>query len=140
MAMARGTDRPEKETPEFLFSQKGSTTIYAGAVVVAASDGYAKPGVAAASLRFLGVAAHDSVNAGADGAKFVRLHGPIGSGGKPRAWKFKNDATTPLTIADVGKAAALKDDETFSGDATSRTTMGKLLSVESDGVWMQFSL
>lgn len=138
MALAKSENREEKVATELLYDQKGSTTIYGGAVVVCASDGYAKPGVAAASLRFLGIAKHDSVNAGADGAAKVAVLGPIGPDGKPRVWKFKNDATTPITIAGVGAAAALKDDETFSGDATSRTTMGKVVRIDSDGVWMSF--
>lgn len=147
MALSKQTDTPTMAYSELEYPQKGSTTIYGGGVVVcAAADGYAKRGLTATSLRFLGIAKATVVNAGADGAKKVVVQTPVDESGKLRMWKFSNDTGTPLTQADVGAAPYLKDDNTFSGDSTGRTAMGILKRVDGasadggPGVWVQFPL
>jgi hypothetical protein len=41
-----------------------------------------------------------------------------------------NDTGTPLTVADRGKAAFIKDDQTVSGDSTGRSALGMVLDVD----------
>ena len=54
------------------FKVAGSTTIYKGALVSIQTDGYVAP-LTAAEL-FAGIAYEEIVNAGADGAKSVRIY------------------------------------------------------------------
>lgn len=115
------------------YEQKGSTTIYGGSLVVAAADGYAKPGLTATGLVVLGVADADSVNAGADGAAKVLCHGSHAPNGKRRLFRFKNATSSDAcTIADIGRDVYIYDDETFTTTSSGRSVGGKLREIEED--------
>lgn len=113
------------------YKQKGSTTIYKGSIV-ALNAGYAAPGASAASLICVGMAVEKSANAGADGAVEVKVEEGI--------FKFKNHGTNTVVAANVGSIAYIEDDETVGNLATSKSAAGKIVRLDSDGVWVKMGL
>lgn len=109
---------------------KGSTTIFQGALVVM-ETGLAVPGKVATGLVVLGAAKETVVNAGADGAKKV-----LASRG---TFKFFNYASDAVTAADLGKDCYILDDQTVAKTSATntRSIAGKIIAVESDGVFVR---
>jgi hypothetical protein len=106
--------------------------IYAGALVAADATGYAVPGATATTLTALGRAEEFVDNsAGADGAVSVLVR-------RGKAFKFANDGGDAVTQAALGKNCYIVDDQTVAAtDGTgTRSVAGKVLGVESDGVWV----
>ena len=134
MALSGFNSTRARESFEDEYAQKGSTTIYGGGIVVAAADGYAKPGLTATGLVVLGVAAHDSVNAGADGAKKVRCVGSRGvPDGKKRYFRFKNaTGDDACGQAEIGRDIYILDDNTMTKTSSGRSIGGKLREIEKD--------
>lgn len=138
MALSKFNDTEAREQTAFEYLMKGSTTVYGGALVVAAADGYAKSGLTATGLVVLGVASATVVNGGADGAASVLVEGPIAPNGKRRLFKFKNAAAgDALTVAEIGRDAYILDDETYTKTAAGRSVGGKLRKIDADGVWIE---
>jgi hypothetical protein len=109
---------------------KGATTILQGALVVMES-GLAVPGKTALNLIVLGISEETVVNAGADGAaKVIPKRG---------VFKFFNHGADAILAGDVGKDCYLVDDQTVAkGSGTNtRSVAGKIISVESDGVFVR---
>ena len=107
--------------------------IYAGALVVANATGYAAPGSTATTLTYLGRAEASVDNTGgADGAKTVMVRRKV-------AFKFANLAADLVTQADLGKTCYIVDDQTVAktNGTNTRSAAGKVLGVESDGVWVE---
>lgn len=148
MALSKHNDTEAREQTAFEHLVKGSTTIYGGSLVVAAADGFAKPGLTATGLVVLGMASQTVVNAGADGAAKVLVEGPVAPNGKRRLFRFKNaTAGDALTQAEIGRDAYILDDETFTKTATGRSVGGKLREIEKDAagtatgyVWIELPL
>lgn len=133
MALAADRNTPMKDGELISVPVATNVKIYAGALVAANATGFAAPGAVATTLTYLGRAEEYVDNTGgADGAKkvLVRLN---------KAFKFKNAAADLVTQADLGKTCYIVDDETVaktSGTST-RSAAGKVVGVESDGVWVQ---
>jgi hypothetical protein len=53
-----------------------------------------------------------------------------------KAFKFANSATAAVAQAHVGKNCLVEDSVTVSSDTTNDIVAGKVLSVETDGVWI----
>lgn len=105
--------------------QKGSTTVYTGALVVI-DAGYAKPGTAATGLVVCGLATETKTNSGADGANTVHVD------------FLKEKVLVPLVglsgelvAADVGELVYVDDDQTISHTATGRSAAGILWKIET---------
>ena len=106
--------------------------IFAGSLVAANATGYATPGAVAATLTYLGRAEETVDNTGADGALSVLVR-------RGKAFKFANSATDAVTQASMGKVCYIEDDQTVSAtsDTLARSAAGKVIGVETDGVWVQ---
>ncbi|MCB5204246.1 hypothetical protein LH464_17405 [Neorhizobium sp. T786] len=118
---------------EGVYSQapmKGATTILQGAIV-AVEAGLAVPGKTALALVVLGVAPTTIKNTGADGAVMVAA--------KRGTFKFFNLGADAITAGDVGKDAFLVDDQTVakSNGTNTRSVAGKIIQVDSDGVFVR---
>ncbi len=109
---------------------KGVTTIHQGALVVM-DTGLAVPGRTATGLIAIGVAEAGVVNSGADGAKKVLA--------KRGTFKFFNHGADAVTAADIGKDCFIVDDQTVAktNGTNTRSIAGKVVSVESDGVFVR---
>ncbi len=118
---------------EGVFSEapmKGATTILQGALVVSES-GLAVPGKTAASLTVLGMARETVVNSGADGARKIPF--------KRGIFKFFNLGADAVVAGDVGKDCYVVDDQTVAktSNTNARSVAGKVMAVESDGVFVR---
>jgi hypothetical protein len=105
--------------------------IFAGSLVAANATGFATPGATATTLNYLGrsEACVDN-SAGADGALTVTVR-------RKKAFKWKNSGTDAVVQADLGKTCYIEDDQTVSHTATGKSIAGKVIQLDSDGVWVE---
>jgi hypothetical protein len=89
------------------------------------------PGATAVGLKAAGRAEEYVANAGLDGAATVRV--------RRGAFKWKNAVADAVAQANVLGDCYVVDDETVAKtDGTgARSKAGKVLAVESDGVWVE---
>lgn len=122
------------------YPQKGSTTIFQGALVVL-NAGYAAPGTAAASLIAVGRAKRHYANAGADGAVPKDINGRSYTQAlievEEGIFKFANSGGDLVVAADVGGLCYITDDQTVCHTATGKSVAGKVIQLDSDGVWVR---
>lgn len=86
-------------------------------MVATNSKGFAVPAHDATAKLFFGRAEHDVDNTqGADGAAYIAVT-------RNRHFMFANDATAPLTQADIGRPVAITGDGTVG-----KATQGKLIA------------
>lgn len=131
MALSQDRQAPSRDGLVMAFPVKAGVKIHAGALVVL-DAGYAKPGVKADGLVFVGRAAQQADNAGgADGAAQVLVQ-------RKRVFRWKNSAGGgKVAQADVGGAAYIADDETVTKTAAGASKAGTVLAVDDDGVWVE---
>jgi len=112
------------------YGAKAAAKCYKGALI-ALNSGYAAPGATATGRVAVGVCLETTDNtSGADGALLV----PIRSG----IFKFANHGADLVVTADHGKTCYIVDDQTVAktDGAATRSAAGKVVLVESDGVWI----
>lgn len=136
--MALTADRATQQKDGVLISLPVSAGVkcYAGGIAVT-NGGYAEPGTEAAGLACAGMFTETVDNTtGADGDKSV----PVRRG---RAFKWSNSTSADeITNADILSDCYIVDDETVAktSDAGTRSKAGKVIGVESDGVWVEIPL
>ena len=137
MALASDRNVPRHSSagvPNVLaFPQKGSTTLYNGALCVL-NAGYLAPGTAATGLITAGVRTKGkSANVGADGAVgYSAVEVTAG------VFPFKNSSSgDAITQADVGADCYIVDDETVAktNGSNTRSKAGKIVAVDANWVW-----
>jgi hypothetical protein len=120
---------------DYSFPVKASTACYAGGIAVL-NAGYAAPGTAATGLIAIGRFEADANNAsGAAGAIQALV--------KPGVFKFGNSSAGDLIAqADVGADCYIVDDQTVAktNGSNTRSRAGKIVAIDSDGVWVQIGL
>lgn len=120
------------ETRSAFYPVAASTKIYAGALVVLNSSGYAENATAAASKTAVGVCTETVDNTGANGAKEVKVCKGI--------YKFANKSGDLLTIAQTETSAYIEDNDTVRLTSGSTSAAGKVERVESDGVFVRVGI
>ena len=133
MALTADRNTLRKDGELIAVPMAANAKIFAGGIVVANATGYAAPGSVATTLTFLGAAEEYKDNTGgADGAKTILVR-------RKRAFKWKNYATDLVTQAETGKTCYIVDDEQVAktNGTSTRSAAGKVLGVESDGVWVE---
>lgn len=122
------------------YPQKGSTTIFQGSLVVL-NAGYAAPGSTATGLIAIGRAKRHTANAGADGAVPKDINGRSYTQAlieiEEGVFKFANAAGDLVVAADVGGLCYITDDQTVNHTATGKSVAGKVIQIDSDGVWVR---
>lgn len=109
---------------------KAGVKIFAGTLVAIDATGHAIPAKTAADLTAAGRAEDTVDNAtGADGDTVITA--------ERGAFQWDNDASSPVTQADVGKECYMLDDETVTANATGTSVAGRVLQVNSNGVWVE---
>jgi hypothetical protein len=132
MALSAARNTPARaDRLELSLPVKGSTTIYAGSLVVVAA-GYAAPGSTAENLIAAGRAEETVANAGADGAKAITV--------KRGVFKFANSGSDAVVAANVFGNCYVEDDQTVCKTATGKSVAGKVVEIASDGVWVEVGL
>lgn len=130
----RNTPRAEGDVQSY--PVLAAMKIFAGALVVLEAAGYARPGIAATGLVTVGRAEKYVDNSGgANGALTVDVHSGV--------FRFENSAAADLiTAAEIGDDCYIVDDQTVAKtDGTgSRSVAGKVVQVDTQGVWVKIGL
>jgi hypothetical protein len=121
------------------YPQKGSTTIYQGALVMMDTSGYARPGAATAGCFGVGRARSNGglgswANTGSDGDETVDVDEGV--------FGFDNSASADeITSAHVGAVAYIVDDETvaLTSNSGARPPAGIIRRVEGGQVYVEMS-
>lgn len=134
MQLTRDRNTPLREGELIPIPVAAAANIHAGALLAMNAFGYAQPATNVAGVIAAGraEAAIDNT-AGADGAETVLVRRGV--------FKFANDATLPVTQAQVLQNCYIRDDQTVRafdpGAGAPNPVAGKVLGVESDGVWVE---
>jgi hypothetical protein len=128
---ARGAESAFPSGP-LPYKMKGGVKILKGTIVVL-DAGFAKHGVAAASLIVVGKAAETVDNtAGADGALEIQVEEGI--------FKFGNHGVNTVVAANVGSDCYIEDNQTVGNLITGKSRAGKIMRLESSGVYVKIGL
>ncbi|MCE9939958.1 hypothetical protein [Serratia liquefaciens] len=128
------TDRntPYKDGELFPVPIAAATEIFGGHIVAGNVAGFAVLATAVAAQVTLGVSdgyADNSAGTAGDAVALVR---------RGKSWFFANLGGDAVTQADIGKACFVADSQTVAKTSNSdaRPVAGKVLGVESAGVWV----
>lgn len=134
-ALATARNTQERTGVVFDFPVAATTKIYQGSIV-ALNAGYAAPGATATGRIAIGRAEETADNtSGSAGAIKVRV--------KRGVFKYGNSSSgDQIAQADVGADCYIVDDQTVAktNGSSSRSVAGKIVGVDSDGVWVQIGL
>lgn len=132
---ALGTDR---NTPRAAGSIKSLpmavALIYAGAIVMRNSTGFATKGAVSTTLIGVGRANERVDNSGGSA-------GDLRIAVEPGVFRYGNSASTDaITIAEIGKPCYVVDDQTVAKTSGSgaRSIAGFVYDVDAQGVWVEF--
>lgn len=108
--------------------------IFAGALVMRNATGYLVKGVT--SLNLIGVGRADDQVDNSGGAD-----GDLSLAYRPGLFRFTNDGTDTVTIADIGTVCYAVDDQTVANtDGTgTRSKAGIVEMLDTQGVWVSFN-
>jgi predicted RecA/RadA family phage recombinase len=124
---------PQKVGDIFAFPVAASTTIHQGSLVVL-DAGYATPGATDTGLVAVG-RAEASATAVSAGDAMVEVRRGV--------FRFANSGGgDAIAQADAGADCYIVDDQTVAktSDTGARSRAGKVVAVDSDGVWVQIGL
>jgi hypothetical protein len=117
------------EGPEIPYPVEAIAVIYKGALVVVNADGYLEPATSATG-KFAAGKAQEAVDntGGADGDKTCVVRWGV--------HKWENSGSNTVVQADLYDLCYAEDDQTVGNDATGRSAAGRIVELESDGVWV----
>lgn len=128
----RNTPRASGDLREGLVA--ASQLIYAGAIVCRNASGHLVEGVTGLNLTGVGRAEERVDNStGAAGAKTLRYSTGV--------FRYANSTSTDeITVADIGKACFVVDDQTVAktNGSSTRSKAGVVDNVDAQGVWVRF--
>ena len=134
-ALAAARNTKERAGEVFGFPVVASDIVYQGSLV-ALSAGYAAPGATGTGLVAIGRAEETVDNStGSAGAVSVRV--------KRGVFQFGNSSDgDAIAQADVGADCYIVDDQTVAktSGTNTRSVAGKIVAVDSGGVWVQIGL
>ena len=132
-ALTQDRNTPRRTGDLLSMGMAANAKIFTGSLVARNATGYATPGAVATTLLGMGRASEQVDNTGgADGDKSIEVEKGI--------FKFANEGTDLVTVADIGNDCYIVDDQTVAktnGTGT-RSVAGKVFGVDADGVWVKF--
>ena len=131
-ALAKDRNTPSRLGVSISVPVKAATTIYAGSLVAKAAGGYAAPAAKAANLVILGRAEERADNSsGADGDVYVKVRRGV--------FRWRNSAGDgKIAVTEIGESKAyVADDQTVIKTATGSSSVGTILGVDGEGVWVE---
>ncbi|MDH4122381.1 MAG: hypothetical protein OEV94_11830 [Deltaproteobacteria bacterium] len=131
-ALTTARNTPERAGNDLSLPVAANAKIYQGALVAVNATGFAVPGSTATTLKAVGRANAQADNTGgADGAVSAKVSRGV--------FKFSNSGADPIGQANVGGTAYIVDDQTVAATngAGTRSAAGKIIDIESDGVWVE---
>ena len=134
-ALTKGRNTVTKDGVLFVRDVAAATTLFAGGIACLDASGNATPGATATTLTADGRIENSVDNAsGAAGDLTVKIRKGV--------FRFENSsAGDAITKAEIGDDYYIVDDQTVAktdGTAT-RSVAGKIVDVDSVGVWVQFT-
>lgn len=132
MPLTRDRNTPTREGKFLVLPVAANIRIFAGSFVAANATGHATFGAEDANLKAAGRAEEFVDNTGgADGDLTIKVRRGV--------FKWKNSAADPIAAADILSTCYIEDDETVSktNNAGARSAAGKVIAVDSDGVWVE---
>lgn len=127
----------DRNTPymdgELVETPMAAVAIEAGKLVCLNAAGYAQEGAVATTLTYWGRAEESKDNsAGNAGDLTIKVR-------RIKAFKWKNSGADAIVQADLGKTCYVVDDETVAktNGTNTRSAAGKVIKIDSDGVWVQ---
>lgn len=130
MALIKGRNTPYRIADKISIPVTAGKKIFEGSIVVVNAAGYAEPAIKSAGLTSAGRAETYVDNTdGADGDVTVIV--------KRGCFLFDNSGTAAVTQAHVLQDCYIEDDETVSSAALETSKAGKVLAVDSEGVWVE---
>ncbi len=130
MALTKGRNTPYRIADKVSLPVAEGKRIYEGSIVVVNAAGYAEPATKAEDLIAAGRAETYSDNTeGAAGDASVVV--------KRGCFLFDNSSTAAVTQAHVLKDCYIEDDETVTSASAETSKAGKVLAVDSEGVWVE---
>ena len=128
-ALASDRNTPSREGDIITVPVKKGAVIHAGSLVASAA-GIASAPTKAASLVALGRAEESVTGGAADGDVTVRVRRGVFAWGN-------SAGGGALANTDIGADAYIADDQTVTKTDTGSSKAGKVLGVDSDGVWVE---
>jgi hypothetical protein len=130
MAATAEINTPERPGITTSYPVAADTKIFAGTIVALNTSGDALPAADTAGLRVVGRAEETIDNT--DGSA-----GDLKINVKEGVFKFANSGTDAVDAGDRGKICFVEDDNTVNeAGADERVVAGRVVDVESDGVWI----
>lgn len=135
-ALAADRATPRRNGDRYSYPVAASTKCYAGGIAVLDSAGNAKPGITGTTLTAVGVflATVDN-SAGAAAAVSANI--------EPGVYRFGNSSAGDLIAkANIGSSCYIVDDQTvaLTNGSSTRSAAGKIVDVDSAGVWVKIGL
>ena len=127
-ALTKDRNTPEREGA-ILSLPMAAGIIYAGSLVVINAAGFAAPGSTATGLKAAGRAEEYRVNSGSNGDAAIKVRRGV--------FKFANAEADPVTS--LLSTCYIVDDQTVAATngTNTRSAAGKVLAIETDGVWVE---
>ena len=112
-----------------------NTRIFQGALVCRNAAGDIVPGSVSTTLKAVGLATARADNTGGAAAA-------INVAFERGVFVFVNDVADPITKADVENSAYITDDQTVcrTSAASTKSIAGKIVDIDSSGVWIRIGL
>lgn len=135
MALSADRDTPQRDGKRYSYPVLTGVKIYAGAIVVLDSSGWAKPAVTATGLVAVGRASAQADNT-------LGQSGDINVAVDEGVFEYANSASgDAITKAEIGDTCYLVDDLTVAktSGTNTRSIAGFIRDVDTDGVWVQFT-
>ncbi|GHT93939.1 hypothetical protein FACS1894116_07050 [Betaproteobacteria bacterium] len=131
-ALTQAINVPRRDAVDFVFPVGEGVWIHAGALVAINATGYAVPGVTGTGLQGVGIAQASADNrTGEDGDITIKV--------RRGCFALDNsDGGGAITLANVGKACYIVDDQTVTLTASGKSPAGIVRDVNVNGVWVEF--
>lgn len=133
-ALSANRNTPRREGVRNTDPVAAAKHIFAGSLVCLDASGNATPGATATTLTARGRAEEEVDNsAGAAGDLTVTSI--------PGTFRFANSGADPIDRADIGGTAYIVDDQTVAATdgSSSRSAAGRIIDVDSAGVWVEIA-
>ena len=132
MSLTAPINTPERAGVTVVFSVAAATIIYAGSLVATDAAGNAVPATDIAAISIKGRAGETVDNS-------LGLAGALTISVKRGVFKYGNSTTHALAAADVGKTAYIEDEATVASTSTNKIVAGRIIAVDTDGVWVEIA-
>lgn len=128
-ALTKDKDTPERIGDIHSRQLAAGVKSFMGGIAVINASGYSQPGTAATGLIVDGRYEEQVDNSsGADGDSNAIV--------KKGVFKWINSSANPITLAHLEQDCYIEDDQTVGSLATGMSRAGKVVGVESDGIWV----